>query len=139
MMLTTRGRYAVMAMVDLAWQDKAKPVALADIAVRQGIALNYLEQIFARLRKSGIVESVRGPGGGYLLAQGAGNIRIAHIISAVEEQIVITRCKTEAKGCVKENAKCLTHDLWEGLDRQIHAYLDGVTLEDVKERRLKVG
>lgn len=137
MMLTTRGRYAVMAMVDLAGQDGLKPVTLADIAARQDIALNYLEQIFSRLKKHGIVTSVRGPGGGYLLAHSSGAIRIADIIAAVEEQIVITRCKTKASSCMGHKAKCLTHDLWEGLGKQIHDYLNGVTLKDVRERKVK--
>lgn len=135
MMLTTRGRYAVMAMVDLAGQcDQQKPVSLADIAARQEIALNYLEQIFSKLRKKGLVLSVRGPGGGYVLAENPDIIRIADIITAVDEPIAITRCKSHKQGCRQDKAKCLTHDLWEGLGNHIHAYLQSITLTDVWHR-----
>ena len=136
MMLTTRGRYAVMAMVDLAGHEQKKPVTLSDIAIRQDIALNYLEQIFAKLRKGGLVKSTRGPGGGYSLANTPNNIRIADIILAVDEPISITRCKT-ASGCMSEKAKCLTHDLWEGLGNQIYSYLDAITLADIHNRNIQ--
>lgn len=136
MMLTTRGRYAVMAMVDLAGQEHKKPVTLSDIATRQDIALNYLEQIFARLRKNGLVTSTRGPGGGYSLANTPNDIRVADIILAVDEPIAITRCKTSS-GCMSDKAKCLTHDLWEGLGNQIYSYLNAVTLADIRSKNLK--
>lgn len=138
MMLTTRGRYAVMAMVDLAGQCGKTPVALADIAKRQAIALNYLEQIFSKLRKKDLVHSTRGPGGGYVLAREASSICISDIILAVNEPIAITRCKTQTSGCMQGAAKCLTHDLWEGLGNQIHAYLSAITLEDIQKQRGKV-
>ena len=137
MILSTRGRYAVMAMVDLATQAKEKPTKLAAIAGRQAIPLAYLEQIFARLRRRGLVASVRGPGGGYLLKRPAAEVRISDIILAAEEPIKMTRCAGEASGCTTPKIKCLTHDLWEGLGNQIFLYLQSVSLEDVCDRRLR--
>lgn len=138
MMLTTKGRYAVMAMVDLASQADEKPITLSAIAERQEIALPYLEQIFAKLRRSGLVDSVRGPGGGYALARGAENTFVSDIILAVEESIKMTRCEKEsAAGCMKPKTRCLTHDLWEGLGDQIHNYLSGISLQDVIARQLR--
>jgi Rrf2 family iron-sulfur cluster assembly transcriptional regulator len=137
MRLSTRGRYAVMAMVDLACHCGG-PVALADIAERQEISLSYLEQLFAKLRRGGLVNSVRGPGGGYLLAQHRDETRISDIILAVDEPIRTTRCVPGAPvGCRRGNrGRCLTHDLWEELSNQIHLYLSSVTLGDVCERRV---
>ncbi len=138
MMLTTKGRYAVMALVDLAAQESESPVTLSAIAERQEIALPYLEQIFAKLRRSGLVDSVRGPGGGYALARGAENTFVSDIILAVEESIKMTRCEKEsAAGCMKPKTRCLTHDLWEGLGDQIHNYLSGISLQDVIARQLR--
>ncbi len=137
MRLSTRGRYAVMAMVDLAGEGRERPVTLADIAARQEISLSYLEQLFAKLRRGGIVRSVRGPGGGYRLAAPMDQIRIADIILAVDEPIKTTRCQTgSSKGCAKHNSRCMTHDLWDELGRQIHIYLSSVTLEDVVHKRI---
>ena len=144
MRLSTKGRYAVMAMADLAGhapdgQAEAgmKPVALADIAERQDISLSYLEQLFAKLRRGGLVTSVRGPGGGYRLSRPSSELRIADIIVAVDEPIAATRCKTgSAKGCTKTGARCVTHDLWEELGQQIHVFLLSVSLADVVERRV---
>lgn len=137
MRLSTRGRYAVMAMVDLAGEGRERPVTLADIATRQDISLSYLEQLFAKLRRGGIVRSVRGPGGGYRLANPADQIRIADIILAVDEPIKTTRCQTgSSKGCNKDQSRCKTHDLWEELGRQIHIYLSSVTLADVVNKRV---
>lgn len=137
MRLSTKGRYAVMAMVDLAANSKGNPVALADIADRQEISLSYLEQLFARLRKGGLVKSVRGPGGGYLLAQTPDQTRIADIILAVDEPIRTTRCANGTpQGCRTNRSRCLTHDLWEELGNQIHRYLSSVTIADVVERRI---
>ena len=137
MRLSTKGRYAVMAMVDLAGHGAGRPVSLADIAERQEISLSYLEQLFARLRKGGLVRSVRGPGGGYLLAFAADETRIADIIVAVDEPIRATRCVPGAPaGCHGNRGRCLTHDLWEELGHQIHLYLSSVSLADVVERRL---
>jgi len=126
-----------MAMVDLAGEAKERAVTLADIATRQDISLSYLEQLFAKLRRGGIVRSVRGPGGGYRLANPMDQIRIADIISAVDEPIKTTRCQTgSSKGCTKHNSRCMTHDLWEELGRQIHIYLSSVTLADVVLKRV---
>ena len=137
MRLSTKGRYAVMAMVDLANHSQGNPVALADIAERQEISLSYLEQLFARLRKGGLVKSVRGPGGGYLLAFPAESTRISDIILAVDEPIRTTRCSLGSpSGCRVNRSRCLTHDLWEELGNQIHRYLSSVTVADVCERRV---
>src|SRR5437868_1050471 len=137
MRLSTKGRYAVMAMVDLAQHSGGDPVSLAEIAERQEISLSYLEQLFAMLRKSGLVKSVRGPGGGYLLAHDRSETRIADIILAVDEPIRATRCPPgTATGCRGDRSRCLTHDLWEELGNQIHLYLSSVSLADVCERRV---
>jgi Rrf2 family transcriptional regulator, iron-sulfur cluster assembly transcription factor len=137
MRLTTKGRYAVMAMVDIAKCGCRGPVTLAEIAERQAISLSYLEQLFAKLRAGGLVKSVRGPGGGYLLAHGADGTRISDIILAVDEPIRATRCTPGAPtGCIGGNGRCLTHDLWEELGNQIHLYLSSVTLADVCEQRV---
>jgi Rrf2 family iron-sulfur cluster assembly transcriptional regulator len=145
MRLSTKGRYAVMAMADLAGHGPEsgaqeagiKPVALADIAERQDISLSYLEQLFAKLRRGGLVTSVRGPGGGYRLSRPSAELRIADIIVAVDEPIAATRCKTgSAKGCTKTGARCVTHDLWEELGQQIHVFLSSVSLADVVEKRV---
>jgi Rrf2 family iron-sulfur cluster assembly transcriptional regulator len=130
--LTTKGRYAVTAMLDLAFHSPVKPVTLTDIAARQTISLSYLEQLFARLRRAGMVKGVRGPGGGYTLCQKTSEINIADIIAAVDEPIDSTKCGGEAN-CQKHQA-CLTHDLWVGLSDQIRDYLKGITLADLLER-----
>ena len=138
MRLSTKGRYAVMAMVDLAKHSKGHPVALAEIADRQEISLSYLEQLFAKLREGGLVKSVRGPGGGYLLAHPQDVMRISDIILAVDEPIRTTRCAANSQtGCRVNKTRCLTHDLWEELGNQIHTYLSSVTLADVIEDRVR--
>ena len=137
MRLSTKGRYAVMAMVDLAKHGTGAPISLAEIAERQEISLSYLEQLFARLRVGGLVKSVRGPGGGYLLAHGPTGTRISDIILAVDEPIRATRCSPGAPvGCRGNKSRCLTHDLWEELGNQIHLFLSAVTLADVVEGRV---
>ena len=137
MRLSTKGRYAVMAMVDLARFSNGAPINLADIAERQEISLAYLEQLFAKLRRSGLVKSVRGPGGGYLLAHHRDDTRIADIILAVDEPIHAVRCTPgAATGCRIDRSRCLTHDLWAELSNQIHLYLSSVSLGDVCERRV---
>ena len=138
MKLSTKGRYAVMAMADLASREgMAGPVSLSEIAENQEISLSYLEQLFAKLRKGGLVVSVRGPGGGYRLSRPASELRVADIIVAVDEPISATRCKAGSpKGCTGTAARCLTHDLWEELGRQIHVFLSSVSLADVVERRV---
>ncbi len=137
MRLSTKGRYAVMAMVDLAQHSGEGPVCLADIAERQEISLSYLEQLFAKLRRGGLVKSVRGPGGGYLLAHERDATRISDIILAVDEPIRATRCTPGAPtGCSGSKSRCLTHDLWEELSNQIHLYLSSVSLADVCDKRV---
>lgn len=137
MRLSTKGRYAVMAMVDLARQPDGGPVSLAEIAERQEISLSYLEQLFAKLRRAGLVRSVRGPGGGYLLAHDRDETRIADIILAVDEPLHAVRCSPGAAiGCRGDRSRCLTHDLWEELSNQIHLYLSSVSLGDVCEKRV---
>ena len=132
MRLTTKGRYAVTAMLDLAFHSQIKPVTLTDIASRQTISLSYLEQLFARLRRANMVKGIRGPGGGYTLAGKANDINIADIIAAVDEPIDATKCGGEAN-CQKEQS-CLTHDLWMGLSEQIRDYLKGITLAQLLEK-----
>jgi len=138
MRLSTKGRYAVMAMADLAANDGgSKPVSLAEIARRQEISLSYLEQLFAKLRRGDLVKSVRGPGGGYRLARPASELRISDIILAVDEPITATRCRKDSpKGCTGTSGRCMTHDLWEELGRQIHVFLSSVSLADVVEKRV---
>lgn len=137
MRLSTKGRYAVMAMVDLAGHGTGAPVSLAEIAERQEISLSYLEQLFAKLRQAGLVRSVRGPGGGYLLGCAGGDTRVADIILAVDEPIRATRCSPGAPfGCRGNRTRCMTHDLWEELGNQIHLFLSSVSLADVCERRV---
>lgn len=137
MRLSTKGRYAVMAMVDLARHGADGPVALADIALRQEISLPYLEQLFAKLRRGGLVRSVRGPGGGYLMGRASAAVRISDIIFAVDEPIQATRCEKHSPlGCHSDKSRCLTHDLWEELGNQIHMYLSSITIEDVVNRRV---
>ena len=137
MKLSTKGRYAVMALVDLASHSQGRPVALADIAERQEISLSYLEQLFAKLRRGGLVKSVRGPGGGYLLARSSAETRISDAILAVDEPIRATRCTPGSPtGCRTNKSRCLTHDLWEELGNQIHLYLSSVTLADVCDQRV---
>lgn len=137
MRLSTKGRYAVMAMADLAKNGSGRAVSLAEIATRQEISLSYLEQLFARLRKGGLVKSVRGPGGGYRLAKAPGETVVAEIVLAVDEPIRATRCASHGtpRGCMTGGARCITHDLWEDLGQEIHRYLAGVSLADVIERR----
>ena len=139
MQLSTRGRYAVMAMVDLASRQsvgcECGPVCLAEIAASQQLSLSYLEQLFARLRRSGLVASSRGPGGGYRLARDTDRISIAAIIAAVDEPIRATRCDETSGPCLalpgQMTERCQTHDLWAELGRQIGLFLGGVTLADV--------
>jgi Rrf2 family iron-sulfur cluster assembly transcriptional regulator len=138
MKLSTRGRYAVMAMADLAGHATGgRPVSLAEISGRQEISLSYLEQLFAKLRRGGLVKSVRGPGGGYRLSRPSNEVRIADIILAVDEPIRATRCHPGSpQGCLTQTGRCLTHDLWEELGRQIHVFLSGISLADVIEKRV---
>src|SRR5689334_15147150 len=126
MRLTTKGRFAVTAMIDIALHSTSGPVTLAGVADRQHISLSYLEQLFGKLRRRGLVESVRGPGGGYSLARDAAAVSVAEIILAVDEPIDATMCGGE-ENC-HEDRRCMTHDLWAGLNKHIHAYLSQITL-----------
>lgn len=146
MQLSTRARYAVMAMVDLATRQtlgcECGPVCLAEIAARQKLSQAYLEQLFGRLRRAGLVGSARGPGGGYRLARSSETINIADIIGAVDEPIHATRCEGGNGGCTEEFSnegpiRCQTHDLWEELGRQILMFLENVTLADVVSGRVR--
>ena len=133
MRLTTKGRFAVTAMVDLALRDGDGPVTLAEISSRQKISLSYLEQLFGKLRRRELVESVRGPGGGYHLAKATGQISIAEIIVAVDEPIDATQCA--GKENCRDEQKCLTHDLWATLNERIFDYLEGVTLRQLVDQQ----
>ncbi len=132
MRLTTKGRYAVTAMLDLALQEGKRPVTLQDIAVNQEISLSYLEQLFAKLRKAGLVRGTRGPGGGYRLAKKMDSISIAEVISAVDEKADMTRCS--GKSDCLDGEKCLTHELWMELSDKIFEFLNGITLGELVRR-----
>ncbi|NQD38136.1 Fe-S cluster assembly transcriptional regulator IscR [Permianibacter sp. IMCC34836] len=133
MKLSTKGRYAVTAMLDLALHHDEGPVALAEVSARQGISLSYLEQLFAQLRREGLVTSVRGPGGGYRLGRSADAINVAEVITAVNENIDATRCG--GTGTCDEGEECLTHRLWLDLSNQIYNFLSGISLAQVVARR----
>ena len=130
MMLTTKSRYAVMAILEVASSDSKKPMRLSDISEKQTIPLNYLEQIFLKLKKANIVKSVKGPGGGYCLNSASELLNIIEIIDAVEENTKMTRCFVD-KTCRKNGAKCMTHDLWKGLGNQIRNYFSSISVADV--------
>ena len=133
MKLTTKGRYAVTAMLDLALNSDDKPISLADISTRQSISLSYLEQLFAKLRRQGLVESVRGPGGGYRLSRHCKDIHVAEVIDAVHERVDATGCGGSAD--CQGGEICLTHHLWSDLSTQIHLFLTGISLADLTARK----
>ncbi len=137
MRLTSKGRYAVSAMVDITTHQHEGPVNLAAISERQFISLSYLEQLFRRLRENGLVKSVRGPGGGYLLNKDPAEISVADTIRAVDEQIQATRCVNALRGCHRGH-RCDTHELWDALGQHIYRFLDVVTLTDVCEKRVRL-
>lgn len=138
MKLSTKGRYAVTALADIALQGEAALVSLADIARRQDISLAYLEQLFVKLRKAGIVDSVRGPGGGYRLANGAAGTRISDVMSAVDERLNAMGCKHGGgPSCGGPQATCLTHDLWEQLSSHVYVFLNQTSIADVIGKRLE--
>jgi len=139
MKLSTKGRYAVTALADIALNGATRPVTLADISERQDISLAYLEQLFVRLRRAGIVDSVRGPGGGYLLVLAPGEMRIADIMVAVDERLNAMGCDghwAEGVGCGKSKEACLTHNLWEQLSAHVHVFLSQTTIADVIGNRM---
>ena len=135
MKLTTKGRYAVMAMADLAMFKDKGPVSLADISIRQNISLAYLEQIFIKLKQVDLVKSVRGAKGGYVLNTSPEEIKISNIISAVDEEIKTLNCKKESKkGCNNKSSKCITHNLWDQLDQHINSFFEKVKLQDLVKK-----
>ena len=132
MKLTSKGRYAVMALVDLARFDNINPVSLRDISLRQGISLDYLEQIFSKLKKNEIVKSVRGTQGGYVLNKNPNEIKLTNIFHAVDEKVKTVQCKKESKkGCNGKSTKCLTHNLWDELENHINDFFEKKSLEDL--------
>lgn len=136
MKLSTKGRYAVTALSDIALNGGRRPVTLADISERQGISLAYLEQLFVKLRRRGLVDSVRGPGGGYRLAQPAEETKISDIMAAVDERLNAMGCEGKNDGCGKSAEACLTHALWEQLSAHVHVFLSQTSIADVIENRL---
>ena len=137
MKLTSKGRYAVMALVDLARFDNINPVSLRDISLRQGISLDYLEQIFSKLKKNHIVKSVRGNQGGYILTKNPNDIKLTNIFHAVDEKIKTVQCKKDSKkGCNGRATKCITHNLWDELETHINTFFENKSLDDlVKDNR----
>ena len=132
MKLTSKGRYAVMAMADLAKNNIKRPISLAEISLRQGISMAYLEQLFIKLRKNNLVQSARGPSGGYVLAKSPEEIKLLSIISAVDEKIKTVKCKKESKkGCNGKSIKCITHNLWDDLEMHINKFFEENTLSDI--------
>jgi len=132
MKLTSKGRYAVMALVDLARFDNINPVSLRDISLRQGISLDYLEQIFSKLKKNNIVKSIRGTHGGYILSKNPNDIKLTNIFYAVDEKVKTVQCKKESKkGCNGKATKCITHDLWDELETHINSFFENKSLEDL--------
>ena len=135
MKLTSKGRYAVMAMADLALFKDNGPISLTDIALRQNISVAYLEQIFIKLKNNNLVKSVRGAKGGYILEIPPENIKISNIISAVDEKVKTLNCKKESKkGCTSRSTKCITHNLWDQLDRHINNFFEKVKLQDLVKK-----
>ena len=135
MKLTTKGRYAVMAMADLASYSHNKPVSLSEISTRQNISLPYLEQLFMHLKKNRLVKSVRGVNGGYALEKPASEIRLSYIFRAVNEEVKTLNCKKESKkGCNNKSTKCITHNLWDKLDNHINGFFENVKLEELVKR-----
>ena len=140
MKLTSKGRYAVMAMADLAKNNVKKPTNLTEISLRQGISIAYLEQLFLKLRKKNLVQSARGPSGGYVLSKPPGDIKLLSIIRAVDEKIKTVKCRKESKkGCNGKSIKCITHNLWDDLETHINKFFEDNTLNDIlfKEVRNK--
>ena len=136
MKLTTKGRYAVMAMADLASNENLKPVSLNEIAIRQNISLSYLEQLFLKLKNNHLVKSVRGPHGGYMLGKKAKEIKLSSIISAVDEEVRTLNCKKDSKkGCDGKSIKCITHDLWDDLGKHINFFFENKNLNELVSKQ----
>ena len=137
MKLTTKGRYAVMAMADLASNDNQGPISLAEISLRQNISLAYLEQIFIKLKNNKLVKSSRGANGGYILEKPASEIKLSNIIYAVNEEVKTLNCKKQSKrGCNNKSTKCITHNLWDQLDQHINGFFEKVKLQDLVKQNL---
>ena len=138
MKLTSKGRYAVMALADIANFDRQNPVSLRDISLRQNISLVYLEQIFSKLKKNNIVKSIRGTNGGYILTRDPGQIKLSNIFSAVDEKVKTLQCKRESKrGCNGRSTKCITHNLWDDLEMHINNFFDKKNLGDLLKNNLE--
>ena len=138
MKLTSKGRYAVMAMVDLATINQDKPTSLSEISLRQGISISFLEQIFLKLKKNNLVYSSRGPLGGYLLSKPSNEIKLLSIIEAVDEKVKTVGCKKESKkGCNGKSIKCVTHNLWDDLEKHINSFFEKNTLKDIIFKNIK--
>jgi len=138
MKLTSKGRYAVMAMADLAKNNVKEPTSLTEISLRQGISLSYLEQLFLKLRKNNLVQSARGPAGGYVLSRPPGEIKLLSIITAVDEKIKTVKCKKESKkGCNGKSIKCITHNLWDELETHINKFFEDNTLYDILFKKVR--
>ena len=138
MKLTSKGRYAVMAMADLAKNNLKVPTSLTEISLRQGISIDYLEQLFLKLRKNNLVQSARGPSGGYVLSKPPGEIKLLSIISAVDEKIKTVKCRKESKkGCNGKSIKCITHNLWDDLETHINKFFEDNTLNDILFREVR--
>ena len=138
MKLTTKGRYAVMAMADLAKNNVKEPISLTEISLRQGISISFLEQLFLKLRRNNLVQSIRGPSGGYVLSKPPEEIKLLSIINAVDEKIKTLKCRKESKrGCNHKSIKCITHNLWDDLEIHINKFFENNTLNDVIFREVK--
>ena len=138
MKLTSKGRYAVMAMADLAKNNGNTPISLTEISLRQGISLSFLEQLFLRLKKNNLVLSARGSHGGYVLSKAPEEIKLSSIIHAVDEKIKTVKCKRESKkGCNGKSIKCITHDLWDDLEHHINSFFEKNTLKDILYKEVK--
>ena len=138
MKLTTKGRYAVMAMADLATNANGKAISLTEISSRQNISLAYLEQIFIKLKNKKLVKSTRGANGGYILERSASEIKLSYIISAVDEEVKMLNCKKHSKkGCNNKSTKCITHNLWDELDQHINSFFEKVKLQDLTKHNIK--
>ena len=138
MKLTSKGRYAVMAMADLAKHNVKEPISLTEISLRQGISISFLEQLFLKLRRNNLVQSIRGPSGGYVLSKPPAEIKLLSIINAVDEKIKTLKCRKESKrGCNHKSIKCITHNLWDDLEIHINKFFENNTLNDVIFREVK--
>ena len=136
MKLTTKGRYAVMAMADLATNENLKPISLSEISIRQNISLSYLEQLFVKLKNNHLVKSVRGPHGGYILEKKAKDIKLSSIMFAVDEEVKTLSCKKDSKkGCGGRTVKCITHNLWDDLEKHINSFFENKNLQDLVSKQ----